>query len=443
VGSEQKVTVRVIPENAIVSSFDLVTDDYYSNVAYYSYDNYDNSHDGIITITGVGKTIFEVTAYGIDGTRYSKQIDVEGTINDIVVTDDYGRNEGVYPFMGSQTNFYLWATTTPPSNWDVRFEFEWWSSDASIATVEYSYNQAYVTITGEGTATITAAVGDMTATYTVKAAIEGTTGDCTWTITGTADNYTLTISGTGAMADYSTDYYSYYRPWEEYKDNIKTVVIQNGVRSIGNYAFSGCSGLTGSLTIPNSVTSIGNRAFYDCSGLTGSLTIPNSVTSIGEYAFIDCSNFNGSLTIPNSVTSIGDGAFSGCSGFSGSLTIPNSVTSIGDGTFSGCSGFNGSLIIPNSVTSIGYGAFYGCSGFSGSLTIPNSVTSIGTYAFRDCSGLTGVTNLNPVPQIITSNSYVFYNVPISSLTLKVPSGSVAAYQSANIWRNFGSIQAIE
>ena len=104
--------------------------------------------------------------------------------------------------------------------------------------------------------------------------------------------------------------------------------VTYSVTSIGAYAFQGCSGFTGSLTIPNSLTLIGYNAFEGCSGFTGSLTIPNSVTSIGNYAFYGCSSFTGSLTIPNSVTSIGDCAFKNCSGFTGSLTIPNSVTSI-------------------------------------------------------------------------------------------------------------------
>ena len=69
-------------------------------------------------------------------------------------------------------------------------------------------------------------------------------------------------------------------------EEVKALVIPNSVTSIGDYAFSGCSGLT-DVTIPNSVTSIGKNAFYDCSGLT-EVTIPNSVTSIGDYAFYGC-----------------------------------------------------------------------------------------------------------------------------------------------------------
>ncbi len=99
----------------------------------------------------------------------------------------------------------------------------------------------------------------------------------------------------------------------------KNTIIPSSVTSIGECAFSRCSGLT-SITIPNSVTSIERCAFGACYGLT-SITIPNSVTSIGEYAFSWCSGLT-SITIPSSVTSIGTRAFEDCSGLT-SVTVIN------------------------------------------------------------------------------------------------------------------------
>ncbi len=228
-----------------------------------------------------------------------------------------------------------------------------------------------------------------------------------------------------------------------------SVIPDDGsVTSIGDYAFSRCTGLT-SITIPDSVTNIGWSAFSECTGLT-SITIPDSVTSIGGWAFSDCSGLT-SITIPDSVVSIGYGAFSSCTGLT-SVTIPNSVTSIGEEAFFGCTGlesitvdegnpvyhssdnclietagkaliagcknsvipddgsvtsigdwvFSGctgltSVTIPDSVTSIGDGAFYGCTGIT-SITIFGSVTRIGNYAFYACEGLTSIT----IPDSVTS-----------------------------------------
>ncbi|MDR1562755.1 MAG: leucine-rich repeat protein, partial [Dysgonamonadaceae bacterium] len=285
------------------------------------------------------------------------------------------------------------------------------------------------------------------------------TGPLAW---GISDG-TLTVSGEGAMPDYSWN----SAPWYSYRSSITTVVIGDGVTSIGDNAFYDCSKLT-SVTIGNSVISIGYRAFYYCSELT-SVTISNSVTSIGEQAFYDCSKLT-SVTIGNSVTSIGDWAFRGCSELT-SVTIPSSVTSISGNPFYDCIALtaidvsedntayaseNGILFnkeksalirypaakqdasytIPSSVTSIGDGAFERCSNLT-SVTIPNSVTSIGDYAFAYCTGLASVTNRNPAPQSI--NSDVFQNVDLINATLYVPASSIEDYEAAAVWTNFGNI----
>ena len=161
------------------------------------------------------------------------------------------------------------------------------------------------------------------ATISTQAQI-GKTGDLTWNI----KNGMLTISGTGKMPIYSDSNIAPW--WEQY---ITAVVIENGVTSIGNSAFKGCSNLT-SISIPNSVTSIGKYAFSKCSSLT-SINIPNSVKTIGMSAFFSCSSLS-SIIIPNSVATIEKSAFYDCSGLT-SVTIPNSVTSIGDNIFYGCS----------------------------------------------------------------------------------------------------------
>ena len=284
-------------------------------------------------------------------------------------------------------------------------------------------------------------------------------------------------------------------------EEVKDLVIPNSVTSIGEYAFSSCSGLI-SVTIPNSVTSIGSSAFSGCSGLI-SVTIPNSVTSIGESGFRNCSGLT-SVTIGDSVTSIGEYAFSGCSGLI-SVTIPNSVTSIGESAFSDCSGLtsvtigngvtsiggraflgchfikenfvNNSLLsaeeeyywgagvhdyetndgllidstcvvfcrkyadvvtIPNSVTSIGHNAFYGCSGLT-SVTIPNSVETIGSFAFARCSEILDVYCY--AENVPNADDFAF-ETDIENATLHVPAVSVESYKATAPWNRFGKIVAL-
>ena len=171
-----------------------------------------------------------------------------------------------------------------------------------------------------------------------------------------------------------TDYEYGTAPWFSRREEIKKVLIKDGVTNIGDNAFRYCDALT-SIEIPNSVTSIGNYAFYYCTSLT-SIEIPNSVTSIGYQAFYDCSSLT-SIEIPNSVTSIGESAFLNCRNL-------------------------------------------------GSITIPNSVTNIGDYAFMFCSGLTSITFKGSTPPDFGNGIFVFVN---NSFSVYVPANSVEAYKN--------------
>ena len=205
----------------------------------------------------------------------------------------------------------------------------------------------------------------------------GTTDSLAWRLT---ENGVFTISGNGEMPDY----YDVHSPWYSYKETIKKVIINNGVKSIGCEAFYNCSNLT-SVSLPNSVTSIRYAAFYGCKNLK-SIIIPNSVESIDESAFEHCSSLS-SIIIPIGVEYIGESAFSRCIGLAN--------------------------IIINGETSIGY------------------------LAFSGCSGLVEITVKATVPPNIHSGS--FYNVS-RSVPVYVPQISLQVYKDHSIWGTFTNIQ---
>ena len=234
---------------------------------------------------------------------------------------------------------------------------------------------------------------------------------------------------------------------QAYKSAVKSVLIGQGVTSIGDNAFRDCHSLK-SISIPQGVTSIGSSAFYNCYSLT-SISIPQGVTYIRDYVFNTCTSLT-SISIPQGVETINGNAFQNCYNLT-SISIPQSVTYIGDVAFDHCYSLT-SISIPQGVTSIGDSVFNACYSLT-SVSIPQGVTSIGSSVFGSCTSLTSIS----IPQSVrtisgnafyTCNSMAIFRIyatttpTISSSTFSsipadciiyVPADSVEAYKSASNW----------
>ena len=219
----------------------------------------------------------------------------------------------------------------------------------------------------------------------------GLTGsEVTWRLThseGSAGYDLLTISSinNGWIADYEDG----ESPWYAYREQIKTIVIGDGVVHIGRRAFKDCTGVN-SVSFGNSVNTIYYDAFSNCTSLT-SVILPPSMRYIYDMAFSECTSLT-SVTLNDGLQEIWSYAFSECTNLT-SVTIPASVRVIGGYAFSECTNLT-SVTIPASVTSIGGYAFSECTNLT-SVTIPASVRDIGSNAFYLCSSLTSVTIFAP------------------------------------------------
>ena len=218
-------------------------------------------------------------------------------------------------------------------------------------------------------------------------------------------------------------------------EEIKDLIIPDGVSSINTGAFFNCSGLT-SVTIPKSIISISDEVFKDCTNLT-SLTIANGVTSIGNEAFRDCSDLT-LVDIPNSVTIIGSSAFSGCSSLN-YVNLPNNETSIGNCAFMNCCNLT-TVTIPNKVCSIGNEVFKGCSNLT-SITIGGHVSSIGSECFAYCPELEEVYCYSESVPITSDNA--FSGSYIEYATLYVSESVIDDYENTSPWSGFGNYMNLD
>ena len=202
------------------------------------------------------------------------------------------------------------------------------------------------------------------------------------------DNGTLYVSGNGAMASWYPlgDHMS-----RENQSKIKRVEIAEGVQNISANAFSGEYGTVlglESVVISEGVTTIGDRAFYECTNLK-EVTFPSTLTEIGKEAFgseawdFEACSLSGTLDLSNTkVKSIGKAAFSYCKGLT-AVKLPSTLTTIGDKAFYYCEASVN--LSDTNVISIGDDAFSACELTDNNF--PSTLTTIGDGAFTSCSNL--------------------------------------------------------
>ena len=276
---------------------------------------------------------------------------------------------------------------------------------------------------------------------TVAAAASGTCGksdvnggaNVVWSLydmDGNATFETLTISQSAAvsgqtdftMADWvwdGTNNTAPARPWSGYSAGITSVVVGEGVESVGDYSFYGLTALT-SVSLGSSVARIGDYAFELCSSLAR-VDIPAAVVTIGYDAFYDCAALT-TVSGGSGLTRVGYHAFYNTPWFnghddgtlvyigrvayelkgssSGGVTVKDGTVAISDGAFID-KGIT-SITLPEGLEYIGTSAFHGCSGLE-SVTIPSTVSYIGYDAFTRCDVLSSVYLLPETPPRLEGN----------------------------------------
>ncbi len=320
-----------------------------------------------------------------------------------------------------------------------------------------------------------------------------TSGSCgvsaRWWISGK----TLYIGGTGDMYDYEAD----EAPWADYVSSgnssgglVTSIVIQNGVTSIGDYAFYGSCYVT-SVSIGSGVTEIGKYAFSSVEPVT-TISIPFGVKVIDDYAFSFCYDLT-QVSLPDSLEVLGVGAFAQCTGLT-SVHIPASVHTFGaeeyssweSSVFSKCTGIKQftvdadnsilcaddgvlyskdmtrllhyplgagrtSYVIADGVTHIGYQSFGYCKNLQ-SVTVPKTVAVIEEYAFYYSSALSEIIFCGDAPEMYVSSIFAgdtltaYYPITRSSWTSDVmqnyggnitwairgENGEIAGYHGDNV-----------
>lgn len=165
--------------------------------------------------------------------------------------------------------------------------------------------------------------------------------------------------------------------------NLSDVILPNGVKDVGDYAFAGCAATR--IVVPATVLSVGVGAFMNCAALE-QVVLWNGILRIGSNAFLGCSAVE-QISIPDSATHLGSGVFRKCSNLQ-KVVVGSRITDIPDYAFQECTSLS-SVTIRGDVTRIGTGTFNKCTSLQ-TIALPDSLMDIDAEAFQSCMSLTEI-----------------------------------------------------
>ena len=187
-----------------------------------------------------------------------------------------------------------------------------------------------------------------------------------------------------------------------YLTKMSTIKLPSSITSIDNQSF-GVTETSGSgiksLIIPEGVVSIGNMAFIGCSSLA-SVTLPNSLVSMGEAVFSNCKSLT-TINIPSGLSTIKYRTFHTCTKLA-SIVIPDTVTSLGSQVFVN-SGLR-NVTLSSSLSALPHSTFAGCTSLE-TITIPSNIRSIADSCFSSCVNLTEIICESIEAPSVTSNTF--------------------------------------
>ncbi len=191
---------------------------------------------------------------------------------------------------------------------------------------------------------------------------------------------TMIFYGKGRTGEYDSEDNP---PWYAYRDKITSVILEEGITRIGDYAFYGCDQIR-QVTMTDSVVSMGDGAFQGCSALS-ELKLSDALKDIGELAFMDCTSLS-SVTLPSALQSIGYMAFMN-SALSSVSVLPGTDVKTWDFFYATEDGENRlyHLDLPSGVSGVSSYAFYGnpLAHDVPDFVLPGALTVIEAEAFKD------------------------------------------------------------